>query len=287
MIHYLRNVFILLTCCTFLMSVAGAESPTATRTEDDYTRGTQALDQQRWQDAILSFDRVIEVKAKKADAALYWKAYALNKLGRAPLVSATCMQLQTIYASSSWNKDCAALTVTESAGDDAEVHPGRRRDQAAASDDDLKALSLNSLLNRDPAQAIPIIRGIFTSGSSPRLQERVLGLLAQNPSPEAQAAVRDIATGRLAPNLQKRAIQMMGVCQGKRGNETLAEVYSATTDTGIKHAVISAYFISGDASRLVELGRKEKDLHLKRYIVTQLALMDDKAATDYMLELLK
>jgi hypothetical protein len=37
----------------------------------------------------------------------------------------------------------------------------------------------------------------------------------------------------------------------------------------------------------VELARGEKDLNLKRQIVSQLAVMKDPAATDYMLELLK
>jgi hypothetical protein len=38
---------------------------------------------------------------------------------------------------------------------------------------------------------------------------------------------------------------------------------------------------------MVEMARSEKDVELKRTIVSQLALMNDKAATDYMIELLK
>ncbi len=38
---------------------------------------------------------------------------------------------------------------------------------------------------------------------------------------------------------------------------------------------------------MVEMAKNEKDLELKRTIVSQLALMNDKAATDYMMELLK
>jgi hypothetical protein len=38
---------------------------------------------------------------------------------------------------------------------------------------------------------------------------------------------------------------------------------------------------------MVEMAKSEKDLELKRTIVSQLALMNDKAATDYMIELLK
>jgi hypothetical protein len=46
-------------------------------------------------------------------------------------------------------------------------------------------------------------------------------------------------------------------------------------------------FITQDAPHLVELARSEKDMELKRTIVSQLAIMHDKAATDYMMELLK
>jgi hypothetical protein len=80
---------------------------------------------------------------------------------------------------------------------------------------------------------------------------------------------------------------MMGVFQGKAGNDTLAEVYRGSSDMEIKRAVISAFFISGDAPRMVEMARNEKDLALKHDIVAQLALMHDKVATDYMIELLK
>jgi hypothetical protein len=46
-------------------------------------------------------------------------------------------------------------------------------------------------------------------------------------------------------------------------------------------------FITKDAPHMVEMARNEKDLELKRRIVSELALMNDKAATDYMMELLK
>ncbi len=250
--------------------------------QDEFARGTQELDQQRWQEAIGSFEHVAESKGKKADAALYWKAYALNKLGRATLVSSTCIQLRTEYASSTWNKDCSTLMAPEQLST-----PARRGGSSAESDADLKALALNFLLNREPARAVPMIRTILTSNNSPEWKHRALGLLAQNHSPDAQAMLREIATGALAPDLQKQAIQMMGVFQGKRANDTLAEVYRTSNEASIKRAVISAYYISGDASRMVDLARNEKDVKLKHDIVAQLALMNDKAATDYMNELLK
>src|SRR5580698_2608274 len=82
--------------------------------DDDaaYAAGTQAMNERRWSDAVTSFDQVIAAKGKKADAALYWKAYALNKLDKQQLASDTCVQLRTQFKDSSWNDDCRALTVS-------------------------------------------------------------------------------------------------------------------------------------------------------------------------------
>jgi len=288
MTNTLRTTCLLLACCAQpVLTLHAAPIEISAATEDDYARGTQALDQQRWQDAVISFDRVITAKGSKADAALYWKAYALNKLGRESLVGSTCTQLATSFSSSPWNKDCAALSAGTAGQVRVHVRGEDGRRDEVGSDADLKALALNSLLNRDPAQALPLIRNILSGNGSPELKHRALGMLGQNQSPEAKALLRDVALGKFAPGEQKRAIQMMGVFQGKAGNDTLAEVYRGSSDMEIKRAVISAFFISGDAPRMVEMARNEKDLALKHDIVAQLALMHDKVATDYMIELLK
>ena len=285
MIRKLRSA-LLLTCLAAPMLHAAV--PAAVPAADDYSTGTVALDQQRWQDAVTSFDRVVAAKTKKADAALYWKAYALNKLGRGSLVSATCEQLRSEYKASTWNKDCGALVAAGAAtgaGQSADYASSYRH--AGNPDDELKALALNSLLNREPAQALPLVRNILTGDSSPELKRRTLDVLAMNKSGETQAILRDVATGKLAPAEQRHAIQMLGVFQGRSAGDLLTEIYRTTGDRGIKRAVTSALFVSGNAPLMVELARNEKDLSLKHDLVAQLALMQDKAATDYMLELLK
>src|ERR1700760_2746438 len=77
--------------------------------DNSYTAGTRAMDEHRWPDAVSDFDKVINQKGERADAALYWKAYSLNKLGKAPLAVATCEQLRSQFSGSTWNKDCAAI----------------------------------------------------------------------------------------------------------------------------------------------------------------------------------
>ena len=259
------------------------------------------MDEHRWPDAVTAFDKVISEKGARVDAALYWKAYSLNKLGKTPLAIATCEQLHSQFGGSTWNKDCDAISMDS---DKVKVkmdkiHPyvkvapygvyvdGGDNGVPRGSDEDLKILALNSLLHRDPTTAIPLLRGILSGNQPQNVKKHALFVLAQSKSPEAESILHDAALGKLDPQLQGEAIRSMAVFQGKRANDTLAEVYRTTTDVKIKKTIISAMFITRDAPLMVEMAKNEKDLELKRAIVSQLALMNDKAATDYMMELLK
>jgi hypothetical protein len=292
----------------------------AVSSDDDpaYIQGTKAMNDQRWSDAVLSFEQVIDAKGKKADAALYWKAYSLNKIGKQQLSAGTCLQLYKQFKASAWNEDCRVLVLSlggaqNSLADpsnlDPEPRPGphphpnphpypdpRPRvlygpEFAFKSENDpdleIKVLALNSVMRRDPAQAIPVLRGILSGDQSEAYKQHALFILAQSNSPDAQAMMHDLVLGKLAPSLQELAIRDCSIYQGKRLNDTLAEAYGASNDDKIKRAVISAFFISGDDTHLVDLARQEKDLKLKRTIVSQLSLMQGKTATDYMMELLK
>jgi HEAT repeat protein/tetratricopeptide repeat protein len=297
-----------------LMVELSSSAPVIVVADDDaYTVGTRAMDEHRWPDAVTAFDRVINEKGKRVDSALYWKAYSLKKLGKTSLAVATCDQLHSQFADSPWNRDCAVISMDgQVAPKDMEEVKSRvdrmrvdtdqmrirvapfkfdvgRGDNCAArgSDEDLKMLALNSLLNKDPTAALPLLRGILSSNQSPCIKKHALFVLAQSKSPEAESILHDAALGKLDPQLQGQAIQSMAVFQGKRANDTLAEVYRTTADPQIKKSIISAMFITRDAPRMVEMAKSEKDLELKRAIVSQLALMNDKAATDYMIELLK
>jgi HEAT repeat protein len=291
-----------------LMTELASSAPFVIVLDDDaYTTGTHAMNEHRWPDAVSAFDRVISEKGKRVDSALYWKAYSLKKLGKTPLAIATCDQLHSQFADSPWNKDCAVISVdvqvnekdmaNKADPDQARTYvkiapygvymDGWNNGAARGSDEDLKMLALNSLLNREPASAIPLLRAILSGNQPANVKKHALFVLAQSKSPEAESILHDAALGKLDPQLQGEAIRSMAVFQGKRANDTLAEAYRTTTDPKIKKAIISAMFITQDAPRMVEMARSEKDLELKRAIVSQLALMNDKAATDYMIELLK
>jgi len=285
-----------------LTAETSSSGPIVVLDDDPYTVGTRAMNERRWPDAVSAFDKVINEKGKRVDSALYWKAYSLKKIGKTPLAVATCDQLHAQFPDSPWNKDCVVLSVDGGVDPRAMTEMKTNLDQirpmmktfdtseggvARDSDEDLKMIALNSLLNRDPAAALPLLRGILSGNQPLNVKKHALFVLAQSKSPEAENILHDAALGKLDPQLQGEAIRSMAVFQGKRANDTLAEVYRTTTDPKIKKSIISAMFITQDAPRMVEMAKSEKDMELKRMIVSQLALMNNKAATDYMMELLK
>ena len=109
-----------------------------------YEQGQEAMDQSRWDRAINAFDRVIELKGTRVDAALYWKAYSQNRQGLRAESLATIAQLTKAYPNSRYLKDAKALEVEVRS---AVGQPMRPENQ---SDEELKLMALAALQNADP-----------------------------------------------------------------------------------------------------------------------------------------
>src|SRR6202040_3098686 len=79
------------------------------RGDGGYDAGSSAIDQHKYDDAVRYFDMVINAKSSRADGALYWKAYALNRAGKRDEALAAIAQLRRDYATSAWLNDAQAL----------------------------------------------------------------------------------------------------------------------------------------------------------------------------------
>src|SRR5262252_6886017 len=78
--------------------------------EDElYSAAKDALDDGDYDKAIRQFDDVVKIRGRKADGALYWKAYAQNKLGGKAQALTTIGELRKTYPRSTWLRDAAAL----------------------------------------------------------------------------------------------------------------------------------------------------------------------------------
>ncbi|HEX4308649.1 MAG TPA: HEAT repeat domain-containing protein [Acidobacteriaceae bacterium] len=245
--------------------------PAATgRTASDdaslYADGTRAVNESRWRDAVGLFGKVAAEHGEHAEGALYWKAYAENKEGQSATALSTCGELRQHYPQSKWLDECGALEIEIRGKSGDPVRP------QAEADENLKLLALNALMQEDSAQALPILEKILAGNQSDELKSRALFVLAQNQSSEAQALIGKIARGQSGPALQIRAIRMLAT-QGKRANDTLAEIYQHTTDQEVKRAILQSYLVSGDPEKELQAARTETDPELVRTAVHTLGAM--------------
>jgi len=232
----------------------------------DYQRGRKALDDGRWEDAIAAFTDSAARKGAAADGALYWKAYAQNRAGQGEAALATVAALRQQYPSSRWLNDAQALEVEIHARAGAPVSP------AAESDESLKLIAINSLMQSDPTQALPILEKLLQSNASPKLKERALFVLTQSGTPEARKILSEIARGGSNPDLQRAAIRNMGMLGSEDARRELASIYASSTDKEAKRAILQAFMISGSREFLLNAAKAEKDPDLRKEAIHELGV---------------
>jgi hypothetical protein len=239
----------------------------AERADNAYEAGQEALEEERWQRAVDRFSSVIEAKGARVDAAMYWRAYALDRLGQKADALAAVAELIKQYPSSRWLADAKALElqVRQSAG--------QPMSPEAAGDEELKLLALQGLQHSAPEQAIPMIEKILQGPQSPRLKERALFVLAQSNAPRARQVLAEIARGNGNPDLQAKAIQYLGVHGGRENRDLLAQIYDSSQDVAVKRRILRSFMVSGDRGRLVNAANTEKSPELRAEAVQQLGVM--------------
>jgi hypothetical protein len=235
--------------------------------QEMYDDAREALEEDRYEQAAKKFSELAQLNGPQTDAALYWKAYAENRQGKRDTALTTIADLKRRYPQSRWKRDGEALEieVRQSTG-----HPVNPESQ---SDEELKTLALQGVMNSDPQRGIQIIEKRLAGTASPKDKSKMLFVLAQNGSPKAQELLGKIAQGQSNPELQRKAVEYLGVFGGNGAANTLASVYTTSSDAGVKRAVIRSYMISGNKEQLFKLAKGEKDENLKRDAIRQLGLV--------------
>jgi hypothetical protein len=237
------------------------------RLQELYDDGREDLDEDRYDQAESKFKQLADMNGPQTDAALYWKAYAQNRMGKRDTALATIADLKRRFPQSRWQKDASALEIEVRQSTGQPVKPG---DQG---DDELKMLALQGLMNGDPQRGISILENILNGSGSPKLKSRALFMAAQSGRPEVREILGKIARGQNNPELQRKAVEYLGLFGGGEARKTLAEVYASTSDASVKHAILRSYMIGGDHERLFAAAKGEKDESLRREAIRQLGLV--------------
>jgi len=244
--------------------------------DTDYDNGTRALDDHKYDEAVRRFDAVINSKSDRADGALYWKAYALNRQGRRDEALAALAVLLRDHPNSRWLNDAQALEAEVKQGS------GQAASPAQETNEDLKLMAINSLMGADPARAMPLLEGLLQGNSTPAVKDRAMFVLTQSQSSRAQQILAQYAKGAGNPDLQMRAIRYMGMSGTNDARQQLVSIYNASNDMSVKRQVIQALMISNGREPLFTLAKNEKDGDLRADVIRQLGIM---GATDQLLQL--
>lgn len=239
-----------------------------TREDDLYNEGTEALNDGGYEEAAGKFDQVVKMHGRKADAALYWKAYALNKTGNKAQALTTIAELKKNYPQSRYLHDAGALEV-EMKG--SSVNPND------LSDEETKLLALNALMNSDPERAVPLLDKVIHGNYSPRLKEKALFVLSQSNSDKAQQILLSLAKANNDPELQKRAIRNLGMNSSGRNRAVLKEIYDSSSDPQVKKAVFQGWLMSGDKEDVLAVAKQEKSPELRREAIKYLGMMGGRS----------
>lgn len=249
------------------------QSVTITRDRETsyYEAGRSALDRRNWTDAINRFEQAAQLKGARADAAMFWKAYAQGKLGQRSEALATIDTMVKGYPQSRYLNDARALEL-ELKARTGPVSP------EAQQDEDLKLLAIQGLQHSDPEQAIPLLEKILASSNGPRVKERALYVLALSNSARAQEILLGIAKGGGNPDLQRKAIDYLAAQSRRDGRSSLEEVYRSNTDPEVRMRVLRAYMSAGDRARLLGVAQSEQNEDLRlaaiRYLGSSAALTE-------------
>jgi HEAT repeat protein len=235
-----------------------------------YKAGRSSIDSGDWRSAEQAFTKVVALKGERADEALYWRAYAYNKMSMREDALKSIASLKTGYPKSAWVKDARFLEVEirQANGQTPQVESA-----GPGSDDELKLLALSGLMNADPDKAIPIIKKMLTGAPSSKLMDRALFVLAQSGKPEARQVLVDIAKSNPNPDVQKHAIRNLGLFGGQESQQTLVDIYSTSQSMEARKAVLQALMLSGDKAKVYEVATKETTPELRREAIQQLGVM--------------
>jgi len=235
--------------------------------DGQYERAQRAIERGEWARAIEQFRALTNANSPRADAALYWQAYSLDKLNRQTEALTTVAELLKNFPMSRWLNDARALEIAMRQRAGQPVSPDQQND------DDLKLLAIQGLQQMDPAQGVPLLEKILQGSQSPRLKERALFVLAQSDSARAQQVLAGVAKGNSNPDLQRKAIQYLGMNGSTTNRQLLADIYASSADIDIKRQILRSFMMAGDKQRVLAAATGEKSPELRSEAVRQLGML--------------
>lgn len=256
---YARRMINLSLCCILFNGPIGgafsvAQSGQNPSTEERlYDAGVKAVNLGDWVEATSAFQKVIDLKGRRADGAYYWKAYSLQRYGQIAAAKATCEDLRRLHPESEWLNECSELELN--------VRPQYKGDSTLGGkpDDDMRMFALNRLMQENETQGLVQITEILRGNYSEDLKRNALLVVSHDSSSTAQKYLDDVAEFHNDPIVQTAAIQIIMATRGHDDAALFQSAYKRSSDAEVKITIIDSYLIRGDLEDLTETATVEKN----------------------------
>jgi len=256
------NVLICLLPAALSLGLAFAAAPTpqapvnasssSTEAKALYWRGHKAISEGDWVQADARFAELKRILMDRdgADAALYWRAYALSRAGRIDEAQALVERLRNEHRGSRWI-----------------VQAERLQDVGKASAGD----GLEALLGQPADRALPKLTELLRNAPSEQTRRRALFVLSQIDDPRALREVTATTRSRDAA-LAAQAVHLLGVAGAQ---EQLRQVYDSSSDPKIRQRALQALGVAGAKAALGEVAGSDADAATRRVAVQAMGVAGD------------
>jgi HEAT repeat protein len=234
------------------------QPPAAWRADDPadslYRVAREQLNRGDYRNAAQSFARIVERYPQSAYAAdaLYWEAYARYSLGekgdlRAALVALDSQRERFPKASTRGDADAltvrvrgalarlgdgdAAEMVTTQASAQAKPCTARAGDEVdEGNEDDIRIAAINSLLQMNAEQAMPILRQVLArrDACSASLRAKAVFLVSQKRTPDTEDILLDVVRNDPSTGVRKKAVFWLGQMNSDRAAQALEKLLTSS-----------------------------------------------------------
>jgi HEAT repeat protein len=254
-----------------------------------FKEGRDFIEAQNWQRASEKFNEFIKgyPKEKDLDAALYWYAYSLQKLGMKEQAATPLKRLIERFPGSSWRREAEALLVVMG-------YQNVVADVKSNEDCEIKVLALQSLFEADKERAITIVTDSLKASpvACPGFQSAAVSLLGSYGGERAVPILLDIARANTAlkPDLKLRltAIKRLGDQHNEQVTDELIKLYDADQTKEVRVQILRALVDSRTqrgSAKLLEIARSGPDIPTRQYAIRFVADLRDANSLDELIRI--
>lgn len=130
----------------------------------------------------------------------------------------------------------------------------------------------------------PELWTIYASETTTQGKQELLNVMMQNGNTEK---IAEVARTDKDPAVRKTAVRVLASNKGANVTAALVGLYGTEQDPAVRKQIVSELASQRDAKSLIDIARKEKDVDMKRYIVSRLINIHTPEVNDFLLEILK